>query len=104
MAHGGHLHIGLEGLGIGVGPAFQLRGPGQGADDVDVDVVLALLGGGHAGQTADAFLGGGVGALAEVAEETGAGGEVDDRALGVVDEDMNIASIMELKMCDIDIF
>ena len=38
----------------------------QRADNVDVDVIRAPLGGGHAGQAADALLGGSVGALADV--------------------------------------
>ena len=47
---------------------LQLGGPGQRADNVDVDVIRAPLGGGHAGQAADALLGGSVGALAKVAK------------------------------------
>ena len=51
--------------------------PGKRAYDVDVDAVGAPFGGGDAGQAADALLGGGIGALAVVAEQAGAGCEVD---------------------------
>ena len=81
VAHGRHFDVGLEGLRVSLLELLQLGGPGQRADNVDVDVIRAPLGGGHAGQAADALLGGSVGALAVVAEQAGTGGKVDDRTL-----------------------
>ena len=81
MAHGGHLDVGLESVGVGVPELLELGRPCQRADHVDVDAVFAPLGGGDAGHTADALLGGSIGRLAEVAEEAGTGSEVDDAAV-----------------------
>ena len=69
------------GLGLENAPLLECRRERERADDVAVDVVLAPLGGGHAGQPADALLGGGVGALAEIAEQSRSGGKIDDAAL-----------------------
>ena len=68
VAYGGHLDVGLESVRVGVPELLELGRPGQRADHVDVDAVLAPLGGGDAGHTADALLGGSIGRLAEVAE------------------------------------
>lgn len=84
VAHRRHLHVGLESVRIGVLEVLQLGRPGDRADDVHVDSVGAPLRGGDAGQTANAFLGGGVGALTIVAEQARAGGEVDHGALGLL--------------------
>ena len=84
VAHGGHVHVGREGVGISFLEVLQSGRPGQRAHHVHVDAIGAPLGGGHARESADALLGGGVGALAEVAEEACTGGEVDDRALGLL--------------------
>ena len=81
MAHGRHLDVGLESVRVGVPELLELGRPCQRADHVDVDAVLAPLGGGDAGHTADALLGGSIGRLAEVAEEASAGSEVDDAAV-----------------------
>ena len=45
-------------LGKNVDCLLYTSGPGQRADNVDVDVIRAPLGGCHAGQAADALLGG----------------------------------------------
>ena len=81
VAHGGHLDVGLESVGVGVPELLELGRPCQRADNVDVDAVLAPFGGGNAGQAANAFFCRGIRALPIVAKQTRAGGEVDDRAL-----------------------
>ncbi len=78
------MNVGLEGLGILLLELVELSSPSQRTNDVDVDVVLAPLGGSCAGKAADALLGCSVGALTSVAEEAGAGAEIDNRALGLL--------------------
>ena len=48
VAHGGHLDVGLESVGVGVPELLELGRPCQRADHVDVDAVFAPLGGGDA--------------------------------------------------------
>ena len=84
MARRRHVNVGLERLGIGILEVLERSSPGKRAHDVDVDAVLAPLVGGDAGQAADAFLGGGVAALAVVAKQAGARSKVDHGALGLL--------------------
>ena len=84
VAHGRHLDVGLESVRVGVPELLELGRPCQRADHVDVDAVLAPLGGGDAGHTADALLGGSIAALAIVAKQAGARGKVDHGALGLL--------------------
>ena len=83
VAHGRHLDVGLERIRVCLLELLQLGGPGQRADHVDIDAILAPLSSGHAGQAADALLGGSVGALAKVAKQACTGCKVDHAALGL---------------------
>ena len=83
MAHGRHLDVGFERIRVCLLELLQLGGPGQRADHVDIDAILAPLSSGHAGQAADALLGGSVGALAKVAKQACTGCKVDHAALGL---------------------
>ena len=75
------MHVGLVGLGVLLLEVLERSGPGERANHVGVDAVGAPLGGGDARQAADAFLSCSVSALAVVAEQTGAAGEVHHGAL-----------------------
>ena len=75
------MHVGLVGLGVLFLEVLERSGPGERANHVGIDAVGTPLGGGDARQAADAFLGCGVSALAVVAEQTGAAGEVHHGAL-----------------------
>ena len=55
-AHGRHMYVCLKCLGICLLELFKLRGPGKRAYNVYVNAIRAPLCGGHAGETAYAFL------------------------------------------------
>lgn len=79
-----HVDVGLERLGISILEVLERGSPGKRAHDVDVDAIGTPLVGGDASQAADALLGSGVAALAEVAKQAGTRGKVDNGALGLL--------------------
>jgi len=84
-------------IGVSVLELFKLSGPCQRAYNIYVDVVSCPLGSGYSGETTDTFLGGGVSALAVVAEKTCAGCEVDNAALGLLE--VGVASLHIVERC-----
>ena len=81
VPHGRHFYIGFESIRVSLLELLQLGRPCQRADHIDVDAVRTPLGSGNTGKPPDAFLGGGIGALAEVAEQARTGRKVDDAAM-----------------------
>ena len=84
MARRRHVDVGLERLGIGILEVLERSSPSKRAYDIHVDAVGTPLVGGDAGQAADAFLGGGIAALAIVAKQAGARSKVDHGTLGLL--------------------